>query len=132
MDKHEVADLPDGKMPILRLTTRPYDANPSGDIFGGWLLSQVDIGAGIVAGERARGPVATVAVKELLFLSSVFVQDVVNIFAEVVRVGNTSLTVEVEVYSQRMLRKKVRTFKVSEATLVFVAMNKWGKARPVK
>lgn len=122
--------LPAGKMPALRVTPMPGDANPHGDIFGGWIMSQVDIAGGIVAAARARGRVGTVAVNAFQFHQPVFVGDVLSIYAEVVRVGNTSITVFVEVYAQRN-PENVETVKVTEATLTYVAVGPDRKARTV-
>ena len=108
----------------------PADANPHGDIFGGWIMSQVDIAAGIVAAARARGRVGTVAVNSFQFRQPVFVGDVLSIYADVIRVGNTSITVFVEVYAQRN-PENVETVKVTEATLTYVAVGADRKARAV-
>lgn len=118
--------------PTLRVTTRPNDANPTGDIFGGWLMSQIDIAGAIAAGKRAQGPVVTVAVKELLFIKSIFVQDLVTFYAEVIAVGRTSITVKVEVFAQRNRgARNEPPIKVSDATLVYVAVSEPGKPREV-
>lgn len=117
-------------MPALRVTPVPADANLHGDIFGGWIMSQVDIAAGIVAAARARGRVGTVAVNAFQFHQPVFVGDVLSIYADVVRVGNTSITVFVEVYAQRN-PENVETVKVTEATLTYVAVGPDRKARKV-
>src|SRR5688572_29948693 len=93
--------LPDGKVPALRVMPMPADANQNGDIFGGWIMAQVDIAGGTVAGRLARGGVATVAVKEFVFKQPVQIGDVLSFYAEVVRIGNTSVTVNVEVYAER-------------------------------
>ena len=125
-----MTSLPPGKMPALRVTPVPADANLHGDIFGGWIMSQVDIAAGIVAAARARGRVGTVAVNAFQFHQPVFVGDVLSIYADVVRVGNTSITVFVEVYAQRN-PENVETVKVTEATLTYVAVGPDRKSRTV-
>ena len=122
--------LPAGKMPVLRVTPMPADTNQHGDIFGGWIMSQVDIAGGIVAAARARGRVGTVAVNSFQFHQPVFIGDVLSIYAEVVRVGNTSITVFVEVYAQRN-PENVETVKVTEATLTYVAVGSDRKRRSV-
>ena len=122
--------LPPGKMPALRVTPVPADANLHGDIFGGWIMAQVDIAGGIVAAARARGRVGTVAVNAFQFHQPVFVGDVLSIYADVVRVGRTSITVFVEVYAQRN-PENVETVKVTEATLTYVAVGPDRKSRPV-
>lgn len=111
--------LPD-KDPTLRVVPMPADANQHGDIFGGWVMSQVDIAGGILAARRARGRVATVAVNAFVFKQPVFVGDVVSFFAEITRVGRTSITVDVQVYAQRNPGKMI-CVKVTEASLTYVA-----------
>ena|SRR5687768_299922 len=114
--------LPAGKEPTLRVVPMPADANQSGDIFGGWIMAQVDIAGSIPAIRRARGRVATVAVNSFQFKQPVLVGDVVSLYAEVVRVGRTSITVNVEVYAQRRPERE-ETVKVTEATLTYVAID---------
>jgi acyl-CoA thioesterase YciA len=114
--------LPTGKDPTLRVVPMPADANQSGDIFGGWIMAQVDIAGSIPAIRRAKGRVATVAVNSFQFKQPVLVGDVVSLYAEVVRVGRTSITVNVEVYAQRR-PERVETVKVTEATLTYVAID---------
>jgi acyl-CoA thioesterase YciA len=127
--KQEIETLPDHE-PVLRVVPMPSDANYVGDIFGGWIMSQVDIAGSIPAIRRARGRVATVAVNSFLFKQPVFVGDLVSFYAEVVRVGNTSITVNVEVYAQRN-RLKEECVKVTEATLTYVATDDNRKPRPL-
>lgn len=122
--------LPKGVDPALRVTTRPDDANPNGDIFGGWLMSQIDIAGVVAACIRARGDVVTVAVKELRFIRPLLVYDLASFYAKVVAVGRTSVTVEVEVYTQRLHGSSGEpAIKVSDATLVYVAVSEPGKPR---
>ena len=121
--------LPD-KPPVLRVVPMPADVNPSGDIFGGWIMSHVDIAGGILAQVRSRGRVVTVAVNSFTFKNPVSVGDLVSFFAEIVRVGTTSITVNVEVYTQRN-PEEVLTLKVTEATLTYVAVDEKGRPRPV-
>ena len=121
--------LPD-EHPTMRLPARPRDTNTAGDIFGGWIMSQVDLAASIVASRRAKGRVVTVAVNSFHFHKPVYVGDLVSCYAKVTKVGNTSLTVFVEVYSERY-PERVETVKVTEATLTFVAVDDDGKKRPV-
>ena len=122
--------LPAGKQPALRVVPMPADANQNGDIFGGWIMSQVDIAGGTVAAGVARGRVATVAVKEFIFKKPVQIGDVLSFFAEVVRVGNTSVTVNVEVFAERRPSDPA-VVKVTEATLTYVAIDSGGRPRPV-
>ncbi len=121
--------LPD-KQPVLRVMPMPADLNPAGDVFGGWIMAQVDIAGGIVAARRALGRVATVAVNSFVFKQPVSMGDVVSFFADVVRVGRTSITVNVEVYAQRNPDKEL-TVKVTEATLTYVALDSQGSKREV-
>src|SRR5574342_1157872 len=93
--------LPEGKEPVLRVVPMPADANQHGDIFGGWIMAQVDIAGGVMAARHARGRVATIAVNAFQFKQPVFIGDVLSFYADIVRVGTTSITVNVEVYAQR-------------------------------
>jgi len=111
--------LPDG-MPVLRVMPMPADANIHGDVFGGWIMAQVDVAGAIPAARRANGRVATVAVTSFQFKNPVFVGDLLSFFAQVLKTGKTSITVEVEVYAERM-RLQADVVKVTEATLVYVA-----------
>ena len=122
--------LPQGKEPVLRVVPMPHDANQHGDIFGGWIMAQVDIAGGVLAARHARGRVATVAVNAFTFKQPVFIGDVVSFYAEVTRVGTTSITVNVEVYAQRT-PADVETVKVTEAILTYVATDQHRKPRPV-
>jgi acyl-CoA thioesterase YciA len=106
--------------PILRVVPMPADSNPHGDVFGGWIMAQVDIAGGILAARRANGRVATVAVTSFVFKQPVFVGDVLSFYGTVVRTGRTSITVDVSVYTERS-RLKAQVAKVTEATLVYVA-----------
>jgi acyl-CoA thioesterase YciA len=116
--------------PVLRVVPMPADVNQHGDIFGGWIMSQVDIAGGVLAARRARGRVATVAVNSFTFKQPVLVGDLVTFYAEVVRVGRTSVTVDVEVYAQRNPTDVV-TVKVTEASLTYVAVGADRKPRPI-
>jgi len=113
------ATLPES-MPQLRVMPMPADANMHGDVFGGWIMAQVDLAGSIPAVRRASGRVATVAVNSFVFKQPVFVGDLLSFYAVVEKVGNTSITVRVEVYAERMeLTSEV--IKVTEATLTYVA-----------
>jgi acyl-CoA thioesterase YciA len=122
--------LPHGKEPTLRVVTMPADANQHGDIFGGWIMAQVDIAGGVTAARRARGRVATVAVNSFQFKQAVFIGDVLSFYADIVRVGTTSITVNVEVYAQRN-PGKLEIVKVTEATLTYVATGEDRRPRQV-
>jgi acyl-CoA thioesterase YciA len=122
--------LPEGKVPALRVVPMPADSNQNGDIFGGWIMSQVDIAGGTVAHRLARGRVATVAVKEFTFKQPVQIGDVVSFYVELERVGTTSITVTVEVYAERR-PEDPEIVKVTEATLTYVAIDRDGRPRAV-
>jgi acyl-CoA thioesterase YciA len=119
--------LPDDD-PVLRVVPMPGDANAHGDVFGGWIMSQVDLAGGILAGRRANGRVATVAVTSFVFKEPVFVGDVVSLFGHIVRSGRTSVTVEVAAYAERS-RIISEVVKVTEATLVYVATDEQRRPR---
>jgi acyl-CoA thioesterase YciA len=126
---NEPVKLPD-RQPTLRVMPMPADLNPAGDVFGGWIMAQVDVAGGVLAHRRARGRVATVAVNAFQFKEPVSVGDVVSFYADIVRVGRTSLTIDVEVYAERNPSNPI-TVKVTEATLTYVALNADGSKREV-
>lgn len=113
----------------IRTVPQPSDLNKNGNIFGGWVLSQMDIAGGDVAGRRARGPVATIAVEAMKFHRPIEVGDVVSVYAEVEAVGRTSISVAIEVFSEHGPDKVEH--KVTEGRYIFVAIDKDGKPRPV-
>jgi len=123
--------LPENKIPVIRVPAMPSDLNQGGTVFGGWIMSQVDIAGSIPAAERAGGPIVTRAVDSFEFKRPVFAGDLVSCYAEVVKVGRTSITVHVEVYAQHMVKGVVTTTAVTEASLVYVAINEDGKPRAV-
>ncbi|MFC0349364.1 acyl-CoA thioesterase [Undibacterium danionis] len=127
-DTHQTS-LPAG-MPTIRVMPMPSDANIHGDVFGGWIMAQVDIAGAVPAARRANGRVATIAVNSFLFKQPVFVGDLLSFYAEVVKVGNTSVTVSVEVYAERN-RLQADTVKVTEATLTYVATDEHRKPRQI-
>ncbi|MBR7782358.1 acyl-CoA thioesterase [Undibacterium luofuense] len=118
------------RMPTLRVMPMPADANIHGDVFGGWIMSQVDIAGAIPAARRANGRVATIAVNSFLFKQPVFVGDLLSFYADIVRVGKTSITISVEVYAERN-RLQAETVKVTEATLTYVATDEQRKPRQI-
>ncbi len=124
------APLPAGRIPELRVVPMPADANVHGDVFGGWIMSQVDLAGALPAIRRANGRIATVAVNSFLFKQPVFVGDVLSFYADIVRVGRTSITVFVEVYAQRN-RLNDECVKVTEATLTYVATDDQRRPRVV-
>ncbi|WP_409194001.1 acyl-CoA thioesterase [Accumulibacter sp.] len=119
--------LPDGQ-PILRVVPMPADVNPQGDVFGGWIMAQVDVAGALPAMRRARGRVTTVAVNSFLFKQPVSVGDLVSFYADVVDTGRTSMRVRVEVYAERHPAQPI-TVKVTEAVLTYVAINQHGEKR---
>lgn len=126
--------LPTDRHPTLRVVPMPADANATGDIFGGWIMSQVDVAGGVAAARRAQARVVTVAVNAFQFRKPVFVGDVVSFYAEVIKIGHTSLTVGVMVYAERGLLgvdKPGGVVMVTEATLTYVAVNSVGDKLPV-
>ena len=129
MDPEPVA-LP-AEEPVLRVVPMPADVNWHGDIFGGWIMAQVDLAGGVVAARRARGRVATVAVNAFTFKQPVLVGDVVSFFAQIVRIGRTSITVDVEVFAQRGRVGRSEAVKVTEAQLTYVAIDAERRPRPI-
>jgi len=125
------ASLPIGRMPVIRVPARPADQNPGGTIFGGWIMSYVDIAGSIPALERVRGPVVTRAVDSFEFRKPVFVGDLVSCYAEIVSEGRTSLKVKVEVYAERMRQGANAIVKVTEATLTYVAIDDNRRPKPL-
>ncbi|MFZ9678989.1 MAG: acyl-CoA thioesterase [Quisquiliibacterium sp.] len=115
---------------ILRVVPMPADVNSNGDIFGGWVMSQVDIAGGVAAAQRARGRVATVAVNAFQFRQPISIGDVVSFYASIQKVGQTSITVHVEVIAERNPSDPV-VVKVTEATLTYVAIDRDGSKRKV-
>ncbi len=122
--------LPENKVPSLRVLALPAYTNGMGDIFGGWIMSQVDIAGSIPAARRAKGRVVTVNVNSLQFHKPVYVGDLISCYADVVRVGRTSLTVEVDVYAQRNPAQE-QVIHVTQATLTYVAVDSHGRPRVV-
>jgi acyl-CoA thioesterase YciA len=129
MDETSTA-LPD-REPALRVVPLPADVNSYGDIFGGWVMSQVDIAGAIPAAAIARGRVATVAVNSFVFKQPVLVGDVVSFYSKITRIGRTSITVEVEVFAQRN-PSDVICVKVTEASLTYVAVGPDRRPREVR
>jgi len=124
------AALPTDREPTIRVMPMPADLNPKGDVFGGWIMAQVDIAGAIPASRRARGRVATVAVNSFLFKQPISVGDLVSFYAEIVSVGRTSVTVDVEVYAERHPEDPL-VVKVTEARLTYVAVNEEGVKREI-
>ncbi len=121
-------DEPDGEL-TLQTVTFPADTNSAGDIFGGWVLSQMDIAAGVTAAARARGRCATVAINAMRFHAPVMVGDLFTVYTSIVRTGTTSITVHVESWVRRLQTDEHR--KVTEADFTFVAIESSGVKRPL-
>jgi acyl-CoA thioesterase YciA len=122
--------LPENKQPALRVMPMPSDVNPSGDVFGGWIMAMVDMAGSIPARRRAKRRVATIAVNSFLFKQPVSVGDLVSIYAEVASVGRTSVSINVEVYAERDPENPV-VVKVTEATLTYVALDDMGRKQAI-
>jgi acyl-CoA thioesterase YciA len=119
-----------GQEPVLRVMPMPADVNAAGDVFGGWVMAQVDIAGAIPAMRRARGRIATVAVNSFLFKQPISVGDVVSFYAAIVNTGRTSITVDVQVFAERNPAQPI-VVKVTEATLTYVCLNPDGSKREV-
>ena len=117
------------RVPILRVMPGPTDINANGHIFGGWVLSQMDIAAGIVAALRSKGPVATVAIERMEFIAPIHLRDLISVFAHVERVGRTSMSVRIEVIAHR--DRGETEVKVTEGLFTFVALDESHRPRPV-
>lgn len=122
------ANKPNGEL-TLRTLAMPGDANAAGDIFGGWVMAQMDLSCGIRAAERARGRVVTAAVKEMAFALPVKIGDTLCIYTDIIKVGRTSMTLKVEAWAQRYLSQVMN--KVTDAIFVMVALDSSGKPTPV-
>ena len=123
-------EYPHDKQPAIRVFAMPTDTNAMGDIFGGWMMSQVDVAGSVAAFKRAKGRVVTVAVNNFQFLNPVFVGDLVSIFSDVSKVGTTSIQVSVQAFSERLYDKQ-EIIQVAEATLTYVAIDNKRRPRPV-
>lgn len=118
------------RQPVLRVIPLPKDSNLHGDVFGGWIMAQVDIAGSVPATRRAGGRVATVAVNAFVFKQPVFVGDLLSFYADIIKVGRTSITISVEVYAERQ-RLEAEPIKVTEATLTYVATDESRRSRPL-
>jgi acyl-CoA thioesterase YciA len=129
MPASDTPDRPPKTEPSLRAIAMPADANPHGDIFGGWLLSQMDLAGGAAARRRAKGRTVTVAITGMTFHRPVFVGDEVTCYAEIIRVGRTSITVKVESWVRRGIGEE--QIAVTEGVFTYVAVDEDGRPRPV-
>jgi acyl-CoA thioesterase YciA len=122
--------LPDGGQLVMRVMPLPADSNANGDIFGGWIMAQVDLAGAVLPARVAKGRIATVAVNQFIFKQPVSVGDLLSFYARVTRIGNTSVTVHVEVYAERN-PANLHVVKVTEANLTYVAIDGNGLPRAI-
>jgi acyl-CoA thioesterase YciA len=122
--------LPLDKELVLKVIPMPADVNANGDVFGGWVMAQVDLAGAVLPARHAKGRMATVAVKEFIFKQPVRVGDILSFYSEVTRIGRTSVTVKVEVYAERF-RTQRQYLKVTEASVTYVAIDEAGQPRPL-
>lgn len=127
----EKVELPAGKIPAIRMRCMPADVNPGGSIFGGWIMSQVDVAGSIPASRHAKGAVVTRAVDSFEFKKPVYIGDLVSCYADIVKTGRSSITVNVDVYAERSHQGEVECVHVTEASLVYVAIDAQGKPRRI-
>lgn len=120
-------DISQKTEPTVRTVPMPSDANANGDIFGGWVLSQMDIAGGVLASDRAQGRVVTIAIEAMRFHKPIAVGDVVSLYAKIIKVGRTSITVHLETLARR--NSSAQEVKVTEGTFVYVAISRDGKPR---
>ena len=123
-------ELPTDKELVLKVIPMPGDCNANGDIFGGWVMAQVDLAGSVVPARYTQGRMATVAVNQFIFKQPVRVGDILSFFSSLTRIGRTSITVQVEVYAER-IRTQGHYIKVTEASLTYVAIDDTGQPRPI-
>ena len=128
--RQTVAGLPQDAELVLKVIPKPADCNQNGDIFGGWVMAQVDLAGAVLPARYVNGRIATVAVNEFIFKQPVKVGDILSFFSSVTRIGNTSITVKVEVFAERFSMQGVY-LKVTEANVTYVAIDAQGKPRPI-
>jgi len=129
-DATSVVQLPTDQDLVLKVIPMPADCNANGDIFGGWVMAQVDLAGAVLPARYVRGRYATVAVNQFVFKQPVRVGDILSFFARVERIGNTSITIAVEVYAERFSEQGLY-IKVTEASLTYVAIDDQGRPRPI-
>jgi acyl-CoA thioesterase YciA len=122
--------LPDGSALVMRVMPLPADVNGNGDVFGGWIMAQVDMAGAVLPSRIAKGRIATVAVNQFIFKQPVSIGDLLSFYAKVERIGRTSITVHVEVYAERN-PAELKVVKVTEANLTYVAIDSQGQPRQV-
>lgn len=119
----------DTREPVLRVSPRPGDINSNGHIFGGWVLSQMDIAGGIVAGRICKGPCATVAIESMAFIAPILLQDLISVYASIERVGRTSIAIRLDVVASR--DRGAREVEVTSGVFTFVALDENHRPRPL-
>jgi acyl-CoA thioesterase YciA len=122
--------LPDDRQLVMRVMPMPADANGNGDIFGGWIMAQVDLAGAVIPSRIAKGRIVTVAVNEFVFKQPVSMGDLLSFYAKVERIGKTSITVNVEVFAERN-PADLHVVKVTEANITYVAIDRDGRPRPL-
>ena len=122
--------LPSDRQLVMRVMPMPSDVNGNGDIFGGWIMAQVDVAGAVLPSRIAKGRIATVAVNQFIFKQAVSMNDLLSFYAKVERIGRTSITVNVEVYAERN-PENLHVVKVTEANLTYVAIDSNGRPRPI-
>ena len=130
LDSLAPLQLPDDRQLVMRVSPMPADANGNGDIFGGWIMAQVDLAGAVIPARIAKGRIATVAVNQFVFKQPVSMGDLLSFYAKVERVGRTSVTVNVEVYAERN-PADLHVVKVTEANLTYVAIDRNGRPREI-
>jgi acyl-CoA thioesterase YciA len=126
----QTVELPTDKELVLKVIPMPADCNANGDIFGGWVMAQVDLAGSVVPARHVDGRMATVAVNEFIFKQPVRVGDILSFFSTLTRIGTTSITVQVEVYAESFRNQK-KYVKVTEASLTYVALDDSGRPRKI-
>lgn len=126
----EPLQLPSDRQLVMRVMPMPSDVNGNGDIFGGWIMAQVDVAGAVLPSRIAKGRIATVAVNQFIFKQAVSMNDLLSFYAKVERIGRTSITVNVEVYAERN-PENLHVVKVTEANLTYVAIDAQGRPRPI-
>lgn len=129
MPHSDEAESPPASPPMIRAIAMPADSNANGDIFGGWLMAQMDLGGSNLAGRMANGRIATVAVDAMSFIRPVKIGDEVSVYAELVKIGRTSIKVNVEAW--RRTREQASERRVTKAVFTFVAIDSQGRPRPI-
>ena len=132
VSEHTVAQLPTDQELVLKVIPMPADCNANGDIFGGWVMAQVDLAGSVIPARTIRGRFATVAVNQFVFKQPVKVGDLLSFFSKITHMGRTSMTVRVEVFAERMRSSSEGFLKVTEASLTYVAIDESGQPKAIQ